>query len=79
LVNGGGRKTDEYAANEEFLAAHPNVRVCEKNVRDFRNTLIEMGILLGFRKSLNLQVVNGGKINLREYINYEHNSTNSNK
>ena len=61
LVNGGGRKTDEYASNEEFLTKYPNVKVCNKDVRSFRNALIEMSILPGFKKSLNLQVINGGK------------------
>lgn len=62
LVHGGGRKTDEYATNTEFLTAHPNVKVCSKDVTSFRNALIDMGILLGFKKQLNFQVIPGGKI-----------------
>ena len=45
LVNGSGRKTDEYATNASFLAMHPNVSVCNKDVRSFRKALLNLGIV----------------------------------
>lgn len=43
LVDGSGRKTQEYARNEEFLAAHPNVRVCDGDAESLRDLLIFFG------------------------------------
>lgn len=43
LVDGSGRKTEEYARNEAFLAEHPNVRVCDRDARSLRDLLIFFG------------------------------------
>ncbi len=43
LVDGSGRTTEAYARNEAFLAAHPNVRVCDGDARSLRDLLIFFG------------------------------------
>lgn len=46
LVKGSGRKCDELAGDEEFLAEHPTVHVCENNVESMRQKLLELGALV---------------------------------
>jgi hypothetical protein len=43
LIRGSGRKTDEYATNEGFLRAHPNVKVAEKEANSLRDCLAFFG------------------------------------
>lgn len=45
LLAGSGRKTDEYAANEEFLRAHPSVHVADRSVASFRRVLKKLGVI----------------------------------
>ncbi len=45
LIKGSGRKTDEYANNQEFLNAYPNVVVAQKEVSSIRKQLIKAGAL----------------------------------
>lgn len=45
LIRGSGRKADEYASNNMFLEAHPNVRVAEKDSENIRQHLISFGML----------------------------------
>lgn len=45
LVDGSGRKTEEYAQNADFLAAHPNVRVCDRDAASLRDLLISFGAM----------------------------------
>lgn len=46
LIKDSGRKTDEYAANVEFLEAHPSVLVCENDLDSMREKLQEHGALV---------------------------------
>ena len=46
IVNGSGRKSDELAADEEFLAEHPTVHVCQNSVEDMREKLTDLGALV---------------------------------
>jgi len=46
LINGSGRKADEYARDEEFLAEHPTVHVCDNTVEDMRLKLTELGAIV---------------------------------
>lgn len=45
LINGSGRKTEEYANNIDFLQTYPNVHVAEKNVACLREKLFILGAL----------------------------------
>jgi hypothetical protein len=45
IVRGSGRKADEYANNQSFLAEHPNVHVAEKDTASIRAKLLELGAL----------------------------------
>lgn len=45
LIKGSGRKTDEYANNQEFLNLYPNVVVAQKEVQSIRRHLINAGAL----------------------------------
>lgn len=46
LVNGSGRKADEYANNDKFLADNPTVHVCENDLDSMREKLSELGALV---------------------------------
>lgn len=46
LINGSGRKADEYARDEEFLAEHPTVHVCDNTVESMRSKLAELGAII---------------------------------
>ena len=46
LVKGSGGRADEYARNEVFLAAHPNVHVCDNTVESMRAKLSELGAIV---------------------------------
>lgn len=46
IVQGSGRKSDELAADKEFLAEHPTVHVCKNNVDDMREKLEDLGALV---------------------------------
>jgi len=52
LIRGSGRKTDEYANNSDFLHAHPNVKVAEKNADSLRDGLAFFGAVQPRRLSL---------------------------
>lgn len=43
LVNGSGRKTEEYANDAAFLKEYPNVKVCERDAQSLRDLLIFFG------------------------------------
>lgn len=45
LIDGSGRKTEEYANNTDFLRKYPNVSVVEKDVFALRRKLTELGVL----------------------------------
>ncbi len=45
LINGSGRKTEEYANNPWFLKKYPNVVVVEKNAASIRKELISLGVI----------------------------------
>ncbi len=45
LINGSGRKTEEYANNHWFLKKYPNVVVAEKNAASIRKELISLGVI----------------------------------
>lgn len=45
LINGSGRKSEEYANNEEFLQNYPNVLVAEKSAESIRSALVRTGAL----------------------------------
>jgi hypothetical protein len=45
LINGSGRKADEYANDREFLSEHPTVHVCENTVEDMRRKFLELGAI----------------------------------
>lgn len=45
LIAGSGRKTDAYANDPAFLAAHPNVVVADRTTMSIRNELIRTGAL----------------------------------
>ncbi len=46
LVNGSGRKADEYANNKKFLSHHPTVHVCQNTEQSIREKLTELGALI---------------------------------
>jgi hypothetical protein len=46
LINGSGRKADEYANDEEFLEEHPTVHVCNNTVDSMRSKLAELGAII---------------------------------
>lgn len=46
IINGSGRKADEYAQDEEFLKEHPNVHVCDNTLPSIRAKLLELGALV---------------------------------
>lgn len=46
IVNGSGRKADQYANDEQFLKDHPTVHVCQNDVNDIRAKLLELGALV---------------------------------
>lgn len=48
LVRGSGRSADKYAGNEQFLADHPTVSVCDNTEKDIRRALIELGALISY-------------------------------
>ncbi len=43
LIQGSGRKTDEYASNVNFLRAHPHVKVAQKDADSLRDCLAFFG------------------------------------
>jgi hypothetical protein len=45
LVKGSGRKSDMYAEDEDFLAEHPHIHVCDMTVDSMRQKLTELGAL----------------------------------
>jgi hypothetical protein len=45
LIADSGRKTEEYAKNEEFLRRYPNVRVAKKSVESIRGHLMSLGVI----------------------------------
>jgi len=45
LINGSGRKTEEYANNQDFLKSYPNVHVVEKEVSSLKEKLFELGVI----------------------------------
>lgn len=45
LIDGSGRKTQEYARNREWLMAHPNVSVCDNDAASLRAALVELGVV----------------------------------
>jgi len=57
LVEGSGRKTDEYARNKTFLAEYPNVLVAQRDASDLRSKLFLTGAL----ERLSLTMVTGRK------------------
>lgn len=46
LVRGSGGTADKYATNEDFLAAHPHVHVCDNTVESMREKLLELGAIV---------------------------------
>lgn len=59
LINGSGRKSEEYANNQKFLEEYPNVFVAEKDAASIRDVLLEAHVLkpefkvLDYRKVVN--------------------------
>jgi hypothetical protein len=45
LIADSGRKTEEYAKNEKFLADYPNVHVAEKTAESIRDQLMSLGAI----------------------------------
>jgi len=45
LIAGSGRKTNEYAANADFLGRYPSVMVVEKDSESLRSGLIALGAI----------------------------------
>jgi hypothetical protein len=45
LVRGSGGTADKYALNEAFLAAHPNVHICNNDVASMRAKFLELGAI----------------------------------
>jgi len=45
LIDGSGRKSEEYARNKFFLDNNPSVHVAEKNSASIRSKLIELGAI----------------------------------
>ena len=45
LINGSGRKSDEYANNRKFLDKYPNVLVAEKDAESIREVLFATHVL----------------------------------
>lgn len=46
LVKGSGRKCDELANDDKFLADHPTVHVCENDIDHMREKLVELEALV---------------------------------
>lgn len=46
IVNGSGRKCDELANDDKFLADHPTVHVCENDIDHMREKLLELDALV---------------------------------
>ncbi len=45
IVRGSGRVSDKLAADAEFLADHPTVRVCERNAQSMRAALQNLSVI----------------------------------
>jgi len=45
LIKGSGRKADQYAGDESFLAEHPTVHVAGPDIESTREKLLELGAL----------------------------------
>ena len=46
LIDGSGRKADEYARDAQFRAEHPTINVCNNTEDDIRKALLELGALV---------------------------------
>lgn len=57
LVDGSGRKADQYARDEQFRKEHPTINVCGNTEEEIRAALLELGALV-YEPS---QIFKGGK------------------
>lgn len=46
IVNGSGRKADEFANDDKFLEEHPTVTVCQNDIDDMREKLYQLDCLV---------------------------------
>jgi hypothetical protein len=54
LIKGSGRKADQYASDDKFLAEHPTVHVAGPDAESIRSKLWELGAIVAPRATLAL-------------------------